>query len=380
MDLVSAATRPVDTRVTAHRVSALDGLRGAACVLVVLNHVWLIVPLDVLDNTGPAQGLFQSGSLGVTGFLVLGGFLVTSALAREQHASGTVDLRRFWSRRLARLVPQLYGLLLVVIVTSWVDRWDTWTPAETYRSVLRVATFTWNWYLIGNAEEARADLGHLWYLSVELQYYVVFVLVIAIAGRYRAALMALLAAAFIAVTVNRLGIDRHQGWYVATLKTTARIDGLLLGSLAALVYPYLRGRRREARAAGLGAAVLLVALLLLSGPLNATAYLRGQGVVFALAMAALVLAIAVAHPDGGKVERALSATPLVAVGRISFPLYLWHLPIFYAAGRWADDWPWAPRVVAALALTAGLSILSYTTIEQPVARRQRSRGQPARGA
>ena len=58
---------------------ALDGLRGAVCLLVVLSHAWAIAPADMIARTGGMQGFFLAGNLGVSVFLVLGSYLVTRA-------------------------------------------------------------------------------------------------------------------------------------------------------------------------------------------------------------------------------------------------------------------------------------------------------------
>src|SRR5262249_890246 len=93
---MSAVSRPASLA----RVAALDGLRGVAVVGVLLFH----------------GGHLTGGYLGVDLFFALSGFLITSLLLAESHASARISLRAFWARRARRLLPALAGLLFGVAV------------------------------------------------------------------------------------------------------------------------------------------------------------------------------------------------------------------------------------------------------------------------
>ena len=178
----------IDTNRTStgrNKVPAFDGLRGIACVLVVLGHSWIIVPTDVIDSAGALRGLFFSQNLAVITFFVLGGFLVTRSLLEQQHRTGTVPVGRFWLRRLVRIGAQLVPFALVILVVSIVDN-GTPTPREqTRRSLVNILRFTFNWSLVNDPLGNRDDLGHLWYLSVEQQVYLVLVLLLVWLAHYR---------------------------------------------------------------------------------------------------------------------------------------------------------------------------------------------------
>ena len=206
------------------RVPAFDGFRGSAMVLVLLSHVWVLMPAGFRESLGPATGLFNSGSLGVVIFLVLGGFLVTTGLLETRESTGSMGLRHFWSRRLVRICGPLFAMLAVLVVVAWAESFRGSTPASTMRSVWRVATFTFNWALIENPGGVRPDLGHLWYLSVEQQFYVVWVLVLAVLWRRRGLLGALLAASAVGVMTRTLG-------GVLPLRAAALVRGTRLGSI-----------------------------------------------------------------------------------------------------------------------------------------------------
>ena len=339
-----------------------------ACLLVLLLHSWTIIPLDVIGDTGPLLGLFKSGNLGVTLFLVLGGFLVTHKLLGEIDRHGTITVDRFWMRRLVRLGSQLYPLLLVMLVVSWFDHWDRWTAHQHQRSLLAAGTFTLNWSLIDDPTSHRDDIGHLWYLSVEQQFYVAWIFVLAWFGRFRGVLMAGLAAATVAVFVWRFHVLDVAGPGTASLRTTTRIDGLLLGALAALALPHLRRFGTVAAAVTLPCLVTLGLLVLYSPELDPYAFLKAQGIVFALVATLLVLAIAIADDSNGLTERLLSLRPLVFLGRISFPLYLWHFPVWWSSSRWAFFIDWRIRAVASVIVLSAIVFVMHRFVERPVTR------------
>lgn len=375
LDEVAGVRAPVDQPPRPY-FSSFDGLRGAACLIVVFGHLWIIVPDEQLRRTGPLYGLFRSGSLGVSMFFVLGSFLVTRSVIDERVRTGSFRIDRFWRRRIVRIGSQLSVLLVVVWLTSLLDGADHWSPATTWRSLLTIGTFTFNWSLINRPLDNREDLGHLWYLSVEQQFYVVFVVVLALMLRYRQVLIALLAVAIISVFVWRDHVYETRSWWDASLMTTTRADGLLLGACAALVLPYVRTLLRLARHVTFLCLLTLCVTVLISPQLSSEApYLQSQGIVFVLTTAALVLAIAVArHPDG-LAERLLSSRLLCLFGRVSFPLYLWHYPIFWAASRWGTGFGWLPRAIVSVAVVGVIVAAADRFIERPVngrLRRQRT--------
>lgn len=150
-----------------HTLQTLDGLRGLAILLVVLSHIWVIYPFDDLHQIAPFDGWFKAGSVAVSIFLVLSGFLVTRSMLDGFDRSGSTGPAASLVRRLLRISAQVGLLLVAVTVVAGIDDTDTASDATTKKSVFAVATYTWNWYVRDNAFEARSDLGHLWYLSVE---------------------------------------------------------------------------------------------------------------------------------------------------------------------------------------------------------------------
>lgn len=349
-------------------MASLDGIRGVGCLLVILLHAWTVVPLPEIDKVGPLLGLFKSGSLGVTLFFVLGGFLLTRSLLEQIDETGTIALGHFWMRRLVRLGSQLYPLLIALWVVSWFDRWDPWTDEQHQRSLLTAGTFTLNWSLIDDPDGHRADVGHLWYLSAEQHFYVAWLFVLCWFGRLRRGLVIALGAALVALFVWRFHVLDVQGSWAAQLRTTTRVDGLVLGALAALALPFVAHWRRVAAAVTFPCLIVLGLLVLYSPELGAYAFLEMQGIVFALAATILLLGIVVADEPNGLAERLLALPPLVLLGRVSFPLYLWHYPVFWASSRWAYEIVWPVRAISSLVVLAGVVFVMHRYVERPVLR------------
>jgi len=346
------------------RILALDGLRGIAIVLVVLSHGWTLWPTDKLTKIRPFDGLFWSGNLGVTVFFVVGGFVVTLGLM-AQTEQGRLNPLRFYLRRIIRIGAQLYPLLLAVIAASaWHNGIDHFTTSGTRDSVLSIATYNWNWYLMHHALSARSDLGHLWYLSVEMQFYVVLAIVLALFSRYRRLLIIGLVALVVATVIWRAHVLHHDGWWIASLRTTTRMDGLLLGVLAALAVPYLRRYARYSSAALWISAITMVTLVLVSSEKGDLDYLRSQGLIFDIAAAVFTLAVYL-EPVISPFTRALSATPLCTLGAASLAIYVWHYPLFWAVSHHTSRWDWVPRTLTAFGLLIATVVAAQLLIERP---------------
>lgn len=356
------------TSVGSRKVPALDGLRGVACVLVVLGHAWIVVPPDVIDSTGFLKGAFASGSLGVTVFLGLGGFLVTRSILGQLHRTGAVSIGRFWFRRLIRIGSQLVPFLAVIAIVAVVDRWDAYSADQTRNSVVNAARFTLNWAFINDAFNTRPDFGHLWYLSVEQQVYLVLLIAMVWLVHYRVVLIGLITSTAIASMVYRWIVLDRDGWFIASLRTFARSDALLLGAAVALAFPYLRKRAAQLRVIVLPALVAMTVTILLSAELADVAFLQSQGIVFVVVTTTLIVAIAAAANPSGPGERFLSWPPFRFIGNVSFPLYIWHYPVFFAADRWAKEMAWTPRLLLTLAALAVIVGVCQIAIEQPVGR------------
>ena len=149
-------------------IPALDGIRCVAISLVVLAHA-----AGTRNFTGLEVALEPLGNLGVRIFFVLSGFLISTLLFSELDARGSISLKGFYTRRFFRIFPAYYSFLFVIALLSaggFVALHDN--------DLLHAFSYTSDYY-----RERSWLVGHTWSLSVEEQFYLLWPLVIVLAGR-----------------------------------------------------------------------------------------------------------------------------------------------------------------------------------------------------
>lgn len=362
-------TAPAGTHAgRASRLPALDGLRGAAILGVLLFH------------TGHLSG----GFLGVDLFFALSGYLITDLLLREAEATGRVSLVAFWGRRTRRLLPALAVLLATVTVLVRVAG-----PADLVRSTLSdgpwVQADLANWHLLAQSASYWDRFGqqrvfeHLWSIAVEEQFYAIWPVVVLVIARLGRAVHATVAAVAASASLASLALmtvlaDPADPTRVYT-GTDTRAFSLLLGALVAT---------RPVRTA-LGAAVHRrpgpagAACALLAAGMAATWFLADgvdarwlfTGGLFAHSLAAALLTAVCAQAPGTAVARALAVRPLRWLGLVSYSLYLWHWPVLVLLSpqrTGLDGWP---RTAVVCAAAIALAALSTRLVEDPIRFRAR---------
>ncbi len=347
------------------RVDVYDGLRGIAIILVVLSHGWTIWPSEYVLGHRPLNTLFASGNFAVSIFFVVGAFVATQGLLRKaQSPQGLhpfVDVLRRW----VRLTGQVGFLLLVLVLVMVFDDTDPNSDEGTRTSIVRVLTYTWNWFLQSDAITARADLGHLWYLSVYLQALALVAVIVWLLRRRPVWLVVVLAVLLLGSELWTSHVYGNEGIYQALLRTSVRIDAPLTGALAAAALPLLGHLRPYAgRLCGLSV-LALVPLAYLTTPNEG--YFTWPGIATDAALFLFVASAAL-----GPVPRLLTATlgvrPLVFLGSRSLGLYIWHYPVFFYVSRHVLDWHWGWRTALALGLTLGCVLVSEWLVERRVQR------------
>jgi peptidoglycan/LPS O-acetylase OafA/YrhL len=340
----------------------MDALRGIAIMLVVLSHGWILWPIEWIDDHSWMRPIFRSGNYAVTIFFVVTGFLVHRSLSTHgmEHMNPGVGI----VRRVIRVAPiVLVAVPLVVLASVFVD--DP-TPSRTnWKSTLHIFTYTWNWYVQTDAAESRWDLGHLWYLSVDMQAFVALTLLLYFVRRRPLGQVAVLAGLLILLTWWRVYVTDLEPVLNVLLRTTARMDaivvGMLLGAVLALVPP----GAVSPRALTWSAATALLALLpLLWYCSDDERFLHWGVTLLELDLAVLLGAIAL----GARTPSAGVVPTLSFLGRHSLAIYVWHYPAFAAVEARTREWAWPPRTVVALLVTAALCVATHYLLERHVAR------------
>jgi len=355
------------------RLPGLDGLRGIAVLAVIIYHA------DV--------SLLVGGFLGVDVFFVLSGFLITTLLIDELTQTNTVDRARFYMRRIRRLFPALFLVLFFSVLVSGLFVLDA--AYHVRRDLPWAITFVLNWSYLFFEQSYFVNISrppllqHLWSLSVEEQFYVIWPILLVALYKVRIGKLAprvkiffVSAALAIASTAWMIHLSVTNGFPIPNdpsrvyFGTDTHAMGLLVGCAAAALWRYekLNARLTPDRAAALNAIGLvslagLAYFFVFVSELNEFLY-RGGFLVLSLLTASLVLVAA--HP-GLKFGAILGNPVLKWFGDRSYGIYLWHWPIFVLMRSGIDiQWSEPIAFTAKTAIVLVVADLSYRFVEMPI--------------
>ena len=318
------------------RIPSLDGLRAISITLVIFSHLvkWKHISLQVLGSYG---------ALGVHVFFVLSGYLITSLLLREYERTSAISLRDFYIRRAYRIFPAAFVFLAVVTALYWQQiRWYHAAAAVLYVANMDI----WRPWIF----------GHLWSLSIEEQFYLLWPFAIKKWQRHKVAILLCVSAVTPVFQTGLYAFRVHNG-LIASLPVYA--DQLAIGCLLAIFAP------RIPKIRGSWALTMLLAMLLIPW-FPASSALRSIFMLFVLrpllnvSIAGLVLHV-IQVP-----YQALNWSPVAWLGRISYSLYLWQELFCSNASLHLGYFLVVPALASAC--------LSYYCVEQPMLRLREKRG------
>jgi hypothetical protein len=322
----------------------------------------------------------SGGLLGVGIFFTLSGYLITSILLRSYRKTGTMGFKNFWLHRARRLLPALVCVLVVVLVVSAIANPSAFH--QRFIQGLGALFYVNNWVVIHQGVSYFARFGaagpfdHLWSLSVEEQFYVVwpillFGLVSLTGGKLRR--VAWITGGFAIVSFILLWVFSHPGFdntrpYEGT---DTRAGALLVGALLAMVWR----PNRVTKTITLGARIFLNALAVLALVVMAQQIISTDqyslsiyhsGLLW-LSLATALLVAVVLHP-GSDANRVIGIAPLRWVGERSYGIYLWQLPLTLAFPKsFLADQP-VIRDIIIIAVILAVSSLSWNFLEDPIRR------------
>lgn len=333
----------------------MDGLRGVAVLLVVLDH------LGIRRVAG--------GYVGVDAFFVISGYFIAAGLLAEL-GSGRFRLARFYERRIRRILPALLVLLIGTLGLGY--RYLFPSEFLDLARALGASLFSMsNFYFLATTDyfgdlAAGQPLLHTWSLAVEEQFYLIFpalmMLLRRVAWDHRRSVLTGLALASLAASCIGVLVFRTAAFYLLPTRAWELLAGALL---ATGMFPRVRSAfiRNATSAAGL--ALLLGAALVYSG---STPFPGAAALVPCLGA---VLIIGAGESGSSWVGRGLSHPAMVFVGLISYSVYLWHWPIiaFQNLTGWLVDHSdpglrWPTRLAEFL-VTFLLAAASWRFVEQP---------------
>lgn len=365
-----------ERRRDATHLDSLTGYRGLSALVVLVVH---------------GSGHTAYPDIGIRGYgpialFVLSGYLLVSPWSKwSLGTGGRPDIGTFARRRVARIFPAYLVLLLVVALVYPASR-----PQDGY-SWLRAATFM-NWL---RPDGLRPAMEHLWSMGPEFTWYFVLPFIGTLLWFLsrnvlnRNVVLPLLVVVVLAVGITvgwlswmalgELSLEQrltHPLWlpaYLACFVTGAAVRHLQLAATAPGRGRWVSGLGRHWWAPAL-VAVIATAVLIspLSGPSGYVALSwteRNTRTAAALALALSLLVATVTSPPNGPFTRLFGWAPLVAVGRWSYGIYLWHLPvtIYMVTHHTVPTGPvgFVVWILMLGGISAVLGALSYRYVEQP---------------
>jgi len=329
----------------------IDGLRAIAILPVLLYHANLSV--------------FSGGFIGVDVFFVISGYLIASLIFEEINEK-RFSLVNFYERRARRILPALFIVMLVTLITGWFYM-DPFELKELSQSVFATSLFSSNIYFtlkVGyfDISSEFKPLLHMWSLAVEEQYYFVFPLLVLFLWKKGIKSLAItfvlisLLSFVLAVTLNT-SLANSSFFLLHT-----RAWELLIGALVALYFHSNYFKQAPKRIANyvslLGLVMIFTSVFFLDGSM---AY-PGGWTLLPVIGTALVILYSQQHT---LVYKLLSKKPLIFIGLISYSLYLWHQPILAFARIITLEELTTPIILISLLLTFVLAIITKTYVEDP---------------
>jgi len=368
------------------KLPALDGVRGLAIILVLLIH---------LQQTGavPARyhllnTIMHAGWCGVDLFFVLSGFLITLGLLESKGADNYFS--SFYMRRILRIFPLYYLVLLLALVASRLLAGHEPRGAifvgylgqpdgPLFPSALGWLShvfYVQNWWMPFAEPHSRNVLGHFWSLAVEEQFYLAWPLCVFFLPRRQ---LIIVAVAICAAVLGLRFLLANYGVPSETIfvNTATRADTLMVGALAALVVTDTSSLNRVRPWLPLVAAlsagyVIAVGFAVKSEALQIYDMVTLGFTAFALTFGSFVLWGYIFNGSGNALDRLLSNQILTKLGKYSYGLYVYHLPVVYAAKIWLQSSAWFGRsavlgllfCVATAGVAFSIAIASYELFEK----------------
>ena len=353
------------TRLSGKHFPALDGLRGMAIAIVLLHHFDFLLPSGSLASN-VVKIVFYFGWSGVDLFFVLSGFLITGILV-DTKTSGNY-FSSFYARRILRIFPLYYAVLSIIVILDrafyqpWFDQTMAIRPDQIYYFL-----YLDNWLILLKDSWHGNIIGHFWSLAVEEQFYLVWPLCVWLIPTRR--ILKLAATGCVLAFVIRLALVAAYGPSQSIVQNTfARMDTLLAGAACAMI---VRSESMSAIVKAWLAPMIMVSgigmiwIALIQGEVLGGRYTQTLGYsLLAAGYSALLLHLFFAQNRHSKALRLFSSGPMKAMGKYSYGIYVWHVPILTIANLFFGPIILASRnPVVPWAFVATLFGLSFVVAE-----------------
>jgi len=348
-------------------IASIDGLRAIAVTAVVLYHLGI--------------SWIPGGFLGVDLFFVISGYVITRLILDSINQSSALDLRAFYAARLRRIYPGFIFMVICTIIFIGV-----WAPEAIKRFLVDLPyaiTGTINWFLVARHQDYFEAIGrppllqHTWSLAVELQFYLIWPIILLTIlkyfGKKNIARIALVIAMVSGITLFfvSLRLDQANAQQISHIYfgTDTHSLGLFLGSALAVSWIPQNlsadiAKRAQDVVDGIGVVGLLglISTFLFIDEANASLY----RIAFPLAgIFGCLVIISLVHP-ASRFAPIISTAPFRWVGQRSYGIYIWHWVIFQMTRPSVDltGQSWA-LYLARVLLVLALADISLRWVEIP---------------
>ena len=344
-------------------IPSLDGIRAVAVLIVFLSHVGI---------------KYVPGGFGVTVFFFLSGYLITTLLRREHDRSNRIDLRKFYMRRVLRILPPFYLVLLLAIGASWlVGVYSEFSSLQLEALVSQFFHYSNYHNVVYGNQYMSLGTEVYWSLAVEEHFYLLFPLFYILLRRFKLGAskqatvflgICLLVLLWRCLLVFTMGADYDRIFFA----TDTRIDSILFGCAMAVAYNPAMEQDRQLSERNLkwvflplGLVLLLITLAVRLDSFRDTLRYTVQGV----ALYPIFIA-AIRFPDWG-LFRVLNWSWVRFVGVLSYSLYLVHFVVIKILNATMPELGMLATGLIALVISFAISYGIYRFAEVPAAKLKR---------
>jgi len=300
----------------------IDGLRAISILSIIIYHY----------NKISIPGIFElkGGFLGVDIFFVISGYLITLIIFTELRATNSFSFINFYQRRIRRIIPALFFVVLICLPFSWFFLLP-YSFVDFTKSILSILSFSSNYYFWYTQTQYAAEaamlkpLLHTWSLAVEEQYYIFAPLLLVLIYRYlKKYFLFILLFGFVIslITANYLAYNNPN---INFYNLISRAFELLSGSIIAymkIFYPKnFFNKKFNTIFSFFGLSLIFIAIFLFDDDMHLPSFFT----LIPIVGASMFIHFS---SEDGKITKIMSNKFLVFTGLISYSLYLWHFPIF----------------------------------------------------
>lgn len=354
------------TQIQRRYILGFDGIRALAVLGVILYHIF------------PKN--FTGGYLGVPIFFVVSGYLITDLLLQELENNHTINLKKFYVRRIKRLYPAL--LFMLIVTSAYITLFNPGALLGLRATVLTNLTYLYNFWEIDHGQSyfqqfsAPSPFTHLWSLSVEGQFYLVWPIIVLILARLKVKRFyvfsmllsgSVISAICLAVYFDPTNINR------AYYGTDTRLFAILLGASLAYIWPsnHLKVALAPKNQHFLNTVSFISLILLVVGfvTLNGEDKITYFGGMYLFTISASFFVATIVHPKTWLVK-ILDNQVFNWIGTRSYGIYLYQYPVLVFFEQKISNYQANLLLYVPLEfLVIGvISELSYRYLEVPIKR------------